>query len=96
MHMHAKKILLYTVLSLVGIYFFFAGMIKAQGFLVPFSFGVLFSMILQPVDIKFRSWGLMKGISIFLADLLLLAFCLGIFMIIATQIRNISEDWPHS
>ncbi len=94
MNRKVKEIILYTTLLILGIYFLFTGLVKAKGFLVPFSLAVLFSMILLPVDNWLRSLGLPKALSIVLSDLLLMAFCLGIIFLTGWQIRSITENWP--
>lgn len=89
-----KQILVYTSVIIVGINFFFWGLVKGQGFLVPFTFATILSMVLLPVERKLRKSGISKGFSIFLSDFLLFGFCVGLFFIIGWQIEGITENWP--
>lgn len=94
MNKHAKEIIIFTTLIILGLVFFFYGIIKAKGFLIPFTLAGLLAMIMLPVENKLRKWGLAKGLAILASDLLILAFCIGIFMVIANQVESISENWP--
>jgi predicted PurR-regulated permease PerM len=94
MKKNAQQIILFTAVIIVGTYFLILSIIKAKAFLVPFTLAILLSMILLPIDLKLRSWGLGKALSIIIADLLLLGFCLGLFFIVALQVQNVVGKWP--
>jgi predicted PurR-regulated permease PerM len=94
MNKQAKQIIIFTTLIILGLIFFFYGIMKAKGFLIPLILAGLLAMIMLPVEKKLRLWGLPKGLAILTSDLLILAFCLGIFLVVANQIENISEEWP--
>lgn len=94
MNKQAKQIILFTTLIILGLIFFFYGIMKAKGFLIPFTLAGLLAMIILPVENKLRTWKFPKGLAILVSDLLILAFCMGIFLVIASQIQSISEDWP--
>ncbi len=94
MSQKAKTFILYTTLIILGIYFFIAGIIKAQSFLIPFTIAILLSMVMMPVDTKLREWHIPKAISIILSDLIILAILAGLLFTLGFQINSISDNWP--
>ncbi len=89
-----KELLIYLTVIITGLVLFFFGIIKAEKFLIPFTLSVLLAMILLPVERKLTSWGMGKGLSVLLSDLLLIGFFIGLMLIIGTQLENIAADWP--
>jgi predicted PurR-regulated permease PerM len=51
-------------------------------------------MMILPVAVKLNKWGLGKGLSVLIADLLIVGFFVGLFFLIAAQIDSIMDDWP--
>jgi predicted PurR-regulated permease PerM len=94
MKKQVRQIILFTTLIILGLIFFFYGIIKAQAFLIPLTLASLLAMIILPIENKLRAWGFPKGLAILISDLLILAFCIGIFLIIGSQVKSISDDWP--
>ncbi len=94
MNKQAKELLLYFTVIITGLVLFFFAIIHAEKFLIPFTLSILLAMILMPIEKKLTNWGLSRGWSVFLSDLLLLGFCIGLVFVIGTQIQNITEDWP--
>ncbi len=94
MDKNARRIIFRLCIGLAGLYLVLQGIVRAKPFLVPFSFAILFSMILVPVDNKLRSWGFPKALSVITSDVLLLAFCLSVFFVAAKQIHSFSGNWP--
>jgi len=87
---------LVIIISLVsiGLYFLFAGLIKAKGFFAPLTIAILLSMLLLPVANKFESWGLSRGLSVLFSDLIILGFVIGMFFLLSVQVQKVVEDWP--
>lgn len=94
MQKKVKNLLLFTTIIIIGLVFLFYGLIKAEKFLIPLTIAVLLAMILLPVEHKLRDWGLSRGLSVLLSDLLLIGFFVGLFFIVGAQIGSIAEDWP--
>jgi hypothetical protein len=94
MNPKVKEIIIYTTLIIIGFYFLVIGLSGAKGFLIPFTLAVILAMVLLPVENRLRKWGLSKGLSALLSVLLLLGFCVGLFFVLSTQIKNVSENWP--
>ncbi len=89
-----KRNILFFSILVTGTYLFFAGLIHARPFLIPFAFALIFSMILVPVENKLIFLGIPKVLSVIIADLLLMVFCLGMVFIIGLQVQNVSGDFP--
>lgn len=94
MNSKARNILIVSVIIIVGLYFLFNGLVEAKGFLKPFTAAIILSMMILPVAIKLNQWGLSKGLSVFLADMLIVGFFVGAFFLVAAQIDSIMDDWP--
>ena len=94
MNDRVQKLLTVSVLFIVGSYFLFLGLTKAKGFLIPITIASLLSMMLLPVVHKFEGWGISKGWSVFLSDILILAVVVGFTFLIANQVDQVAEDWP--
>ncbi|MBS0000366.1 MAG: AI-2E family transporter [Cyclobacteriaceae bacterium] len=94
MNQQARQIIIFTTLIILGLTFLFYAIIKAKPFLMPISLAALLAMILLPVEKKLRQWKFSKSLSILVSDLLLLGFCVGIFLVVGAQVQSISEQWP--
>ncbi|WP_192085276.1 AI-2E family transporter [Algoriphagus sp. Y33] len=92
--MKSKEILLFTVLLVLGTYFFIVGAIEAAGFLKPVAVALLLTLICIPLCRKLESWGLSRGFSAFISVTLSLLVFISFFVIISAQVSNISERWP--
>ncbi|MGK7396777.1 MAG: AI-2E family transporter [Candidatus Cyclobacteriaceae bacterium M3_2C_046] len=94
MNKKVRQIILFSTLIVVGFYFLFLGLAKAKGFLIPFTIATLLAMLMLPVSQKFEQWGLARGWSVLLSDLIILAFVIGVFFLVGSEIDRIAEDWP--
>ncbi len=82
-----NKALLLGVLTVIILYY-------ARSFLIPLSFGILFSMLLLPVSRKLEQWGLGRKTATFICILIILLFVFGIVSIISAQANSFSKDLP--
>lgn len=89
-----RRMILYGSLLIVGLYFFFHIIIKGQPFFVPLSIGILLAMLVVPIANKLEHWGISRGWSAFLSDLVLIVFTLILFWVVGLQIQQIKQDWP--
>jgi len=78
------RYLLFFTLLVVVLYY-------ARPFLIPLSFGALFSMLLLPLSDRLEQY-LGKAFSILVCILLLIFIALGIFALIGWQISDIASD----
>lgn len=90
----SKRIILYGGIIVIGIYFLFLGVIKAKAFLVPLIIAILLAMLVVPLANKLESWGMNRGWSSFVSDLVLIGFTVLLFWLIGMQVNKVQEDWP--
>lgn len=91
---NGKRILLISVLLILGIYFSISGLVTAKGFLAPLTVAGLMSMILLPLSGKMEQAGVGRGWSSFVSVLLALMFFMGLFYLVVLQGKKVAEDWP--
>lgn len=90
----AFRIIMYSFLIIIGLYFLFRGLYEAKSFLIPLSLGIFLSLVMLPVAGWFERKGISKGFAVLLADLIILAFCAFIVFIVSLQVYQIAGDWP--
>jgi len=89
-----QNFILITIGIVVGLYFLFYGLSKAQGFLVPLVLAILVAMLMLPVASKLESWGVSRGWASFFSDLIILLFIAGLVWVLSFQVKSVAEDWP--
>lgn len=89
-----KKVLVYSALTILALYFFFAGLVYAQPFLVPITLALLLTMLVLPLARKLEEWGISRGWATLICDLLLLILIIGLFFLLFTQVQRFVNDWP--
>ena len=90
----AGKIILYFVITVIGLYFLLNGLVEAKSFLSPLIVAVFLSMLILPVCRRFEKWGLNRGWSAFFSDLLIVFLTFGFILIITAQLQRFISDWP--
>lgn len=88
------QVILYGALLIVGTYFLFLGLYKARPFLIPLTIAGFLSLVMLPVANKLQSMGLSRTLSVLIADLIILIFCLAIIYVVGIEIKKVAEDWP--
>lgn len=94
MNSSAKSIVLYTSLLSVGIFFTILGLYNAKSFFVLIVIAILLAMVVLPIANRLEKWGLSRGLSALISDLLILAVCVGIISLVSIQAQGIASDWP--
>lgn len=87
-------IILYAFLITGTLYFIFVGLIKGSSFLIPLTTAIILSMVMSPVSKKFQSWGVSRGLAIFLADLVVVLFIGLMIFLLAAQAGKVADNWP--
>ncbi|MEL7161165.1 MAG: AI-2E family transporter [Bacteroidota bacterium] len=64
--------------------------------LLPLTVGALMAMLLNPLDVRLRSWGLPPGFAIAGSVGVLLLFFAGLFFAVGQQADNFAESWPQT
>ena len=90
-----KQILLYSSLLIIGLYFLFAGISNAKGFLAPFITAIILALVVLPVSRKIEGSLLRRGYSSFLSTFLLFLISVGFTLLISLQFQNFINDWEH-
>lgn len=97
MTLHPNKFPFYQKLAYVLVGLIAIGYLVIQGkqILSPLIFSCLFSILLLPVaDFMERKFRFRRGLASMMAVLLLLAFISAIIYLVATQMRDLADDWP--
>ncbi len=89
-----KKIVLYTPLIIIGIYFLILGLIEAQGFLIPLVTAIILSLMILPLARKMEKGKLKRSSISLLSSIFLFLLSLGIGAIVVVQVQSFSKDWP--
>ncbi len=88
-----RKILLYSALTIIALYFIFAGLVKAQVFLVPFATAMVLAFLMVPVNVKLERLGLHRILATVISTLILLLVVVGAVFMLFLQIKNFTDDW---
>jgi predicted PurR-regulated permease PerM len=83
----AIKVLLFIFLLTLVLHY-------GKSFFVPLTFAGLLSMLLLPVSLRLKGWGINKAVAAVLSILLVVLFFSGIIALLAWQISDISQDAP--
>jgi predicted PurR-regulated permease PerM len=73
---------------------FIYSLILAKAFLVPLSFGLLFSSLIFPVCRFLCKLGLHKRLSIFISVIMMGIFFAGVSILVATEINDLVTNFP--
>ena len=92
--MNFKSILIPFALFVLALFFLIKGLVLAEMFLVPLTFGVMIALICTPLARKFQRWGFSKLLAAFTCVVMCVLAYLAFFSVIAVQAGNISEQWP--
>lgn len=90
----AKKILIYSTVSVVFLYFLFLSLAKVKGFLAPLSIAVVLSLLVLPLNRKMENSFLNRPAASLVNTIILFIISLGFFALISMQIKNLVDDWP--
>ena len=90
----ARKILIYSSLSIVFLYFFFLSLASIKGFLAPLSTAVVLSLLVLPLNRKMEQSFLNRPAASMVNTFLLFLISLGFIFLISMQIKNLIGDWP--
>ncbi len=89
-----KKILLYSTLGIVGIYFLFLGLVEAKGVLAPLLTAIVLAMIILPLSNLMEGKSVKRSFSSLISVFTLFLISIGFIALISFQIQNFIESWP--
>lgn len=91
---NGKKILYYSTLVVIFLFFLFLGLFKAKGFLIPFVTAIILALVILPLAQKLEGWKISRGLSSFLSTFLLFLIALGFLALVSFQIQSFAGKWP--
>jgi len=94
MNSASGKLLLYTALIILALYFFIAGVSAAASVLKPITIAALLAMVLIPLSQKLEKWGVGRALASLFSVLVSVVAVAVFFGVFAMQINSVSEDWP--
>ena len=83
-----------AVLIILGLYYALAGLIRAQGFLMPIVAAGLLATLLLPISGKLESWGFNKTLAAFISVILLLSLATAFVFYLVEQIQIFLDELP--
>lgn len=89
-----KKILLYSTLTIVGLYFLFLSLVEAKAFLVPLVTAVILALLMVPLSKKMERGFMNRSWAAFVNTLILFIASLGFMALVSFQIKNVVDEWP--
>lgn len=89
-----KKILFYSTLFIVTIYFLFLGLFEAKGFLIPITTAVILALVILPLGQALERKGVNRGFSSFLSTFSLFLISLAFMALVSFQIQSFVSKWP--
>lgn len=88
------KILIFTTITVLLLYFSFKGLSNAKAFLAPFTTAMILSLVVFPLSRKMERAGMARSWASLLNTFLLLLISLGLMVLISFQIKSFVNDWP--
>jgi len=89
-----KKILYYSTLSILFLYFVFLGLTKGKPFLAPLTVALILSLLVLPLSIKMERTFINRPAASIINTLLLFLLSLGFLALLSMQVKNLVDDWP--
>ena len=86
---YAKTTHVLLLLALLGLMVYYL-----HGIFFPVYFGLLLALVLQPLIIRFKRWGIPNILAILIALFLFILIVFGILYLLVTQISSFMTDWP--
>jgi predicted PurR-regulated permease PerM len=87
------KILLNCTLLIIGLYFLFIGLVKAEKFLVPLLTALIMAFLILPLSNLLEDKGIHKILASLASTLVLLLFVIGFLFLVFLQIKSFTDDW---
>lgn len=89
-----KKLLLFSTLTILGLYFLFLGLTEAKAFLIPLVTAIILSLLMVPLSRKMEKGFMSRSWAAFVNTIILLLVSIGFMALVSFQIKSVVEDWP--
>lgn len=77
-----------------SLYFIFVGLTSGKGFFIPLFTAMILAMVMNPVAMKLKKWGVNKALSVLISDLIIVAFIGFLIFLLAAQANRVADNWP--
>jgi predicted PurR-regulated permease PerM len=88
-----KRILLYSVSIITGLFFLVWGLLEAQSVLAPLITAVILALVILPMA-QWLEGGLRRGVSSLISTFILLIISLGFAALLSYQTKVFVDNWP--
>lgn len=89
-----RSILLFSTVTIVGIYFLFLGLSKAKPFLAPFVTAIILALLMLPLARKMEKGFFNRSATSFANTIILFLISLGFMALFSYQVKSLVDDWP--
>lgn len=89
-----KKLLLYSTLTILGLYFLFLGLTEAKAFLIPLVTAIILALLMVPLSRKMEKKFMSRPWAAFVNTIILFLASVGFMALVSFQIKNVINDWP--
>lgn len=89
-----KRILYYSTLSVLLLYFLFAGLIETKPFLAPFTVALVLALLVYPLSRRMEKSFINRSWASLINTIMLFLVSLGFFALFSMQVKNLVDDWP--
>lgn len=89
-----KSILIFSTITIVGLFFLFLGLTKAKPFLAPFVTAIILALLMLPLARKLENGIFSRSVSSLINTILLFLVSLGFMALFSFQVKSLVDDWP--
>lgn len=89
-----KKILFYSTLSIIAIYFLFLGLTKAKAFLIPLTAATILALLMVPLSKKMERGFMSRPAASLLNTFIIFLVSVGFMVLVSFQVKNVVDQWP--
>lgn len=89
-----KKILYFSTLSILLLYFTFTGLTQARPFLAPLSIAIILALLVYPLSRLMEKSFMNRASASLVNTILLFLISIGFFALLSMQVKNLADDWP--
>ncbi|HET8885919.1 MAG TPA: AI-2E family transporter [Salinimicrobium sp.] len=88
-----QRILFFSTISIVGIFFLLWGLFKSQVFLIPFTTAIILALLMIPFSNFLENKFMNRASASLSSTLVLFLISLGFMALVSFQVKNFMDDW---
>lgn len=89
-----KKILLYSTLVILALYFSFLGLAKAKSFLIPLTAAIILALLVVPLARKMEKGFMSRTAASLCNTFIIFLVSVGFVALVSYQVKNVVDKWP--